>query len=115
MQHDAHELIRLLIDRLERDMKLSKVNAGLVSALYEGDLANQVSSTVVAYLCCVALLSALLSYRGAYFCCMKCQQHQLLYGTICRTLPGWHSLIAVLRQHGLGVLLHTVLLAPTLS
>lgn len=42
MQHDAHELIRLLIDRLERDMKLSKVNAGLVSALYEGDLANQV-------------------------------------------------------------------------
>lgn len=44
MQHDAHELIRLLIDRLERDMKFSKVNAGLVSALYEGDLANQVSA-----------------------------------------------------------------------
>ena len=43
MQHDAHELIRLLIDRLERDMRNSKVNARLVSALYEGDLANQVS------------------------------------------------------------------------
>lgn len=43
MQHDAHELIRLLIDRLERDMRNSKVNAKLVSALYEGDLANQVS------------------------------------------------------------------------
>eukprot|EP00752_Nemacystus_decipiens_P001274 g1270.t1 len=42
MQHDAHELIRLLIDRLERDMRNSKVNARLVSALYEGDLANQV-------------------------------------------------------------------------
>lgn len=42
VQHDAHELIRLLIDRLEMDMKFSKVNSGLVSALYEGELANQV-------------------------------------------------------------------------
>ena len=42
VQHDAHELIRLLIDRLEVDMKFSKVNSGLVSALYEGELANQV-------------------------------------------------------------------------
>ena len=42
VQHDAHELIRLLIDRLEMDMKFSKINSGLVSALYEGELANQV-------------------------------------------------------------------------
>lgn len=44
MQHDAHELNRLLIDRLEHDLRKSKVNSGLVSALYEGDLANQVSA-----------------------------------------------------------------------
>ncbi len=49
MQHDAHELIRLLIDRLEKDMKNSKVNAGLVSALYEGELANQVGLWVGSY------------------------------------------------------------------
>ena len=42
VQHDAHELIRLLIDRLEMDMKFSKINSGLVSALYEGQLVNQV-------------------------------------------------------------------------
>ena len=46
MQHDAHELIRLLIDRLERDMRNSKVNARLVTALYEGDLANQVGRQI---------------------------------------------------------------------
>lgn len=42
VQQDAHELNRLLIDRLERDLGKSKINSGLVSALYEGDLANQV-------------------------------------------------------------------------
>eukprot|EP00903_Cladosiphon_okamuranus_P007250 g7034.t3 len=50
MQHDAHELIRLLIDRLERDMRNSKVNAKLVSALYEGDLANQVKCLACGHL-----------------------------------------------------------------
>lgn len=48
VQHDAHELNRLLIDRLEYDLRKSKINSGLVSALYEGVLVNQVRVCV----CC---------------------------------------------------------------
>ncbi|CAN0471865.1 unnamed protein product, partial [Discosporangium mesarthrocarpum] len=42
VQHDAHELNRLLIDRLERELTGSKVNGHLVPALYKGMLVNQV-------------------------------------------------------------------------
>ncbi|CAB1098166.1 unnamed protein product [Ectocarpus sp. CCAP 1310/34] len=88
MQHDAHELIRLLIDRLERDMKHSKVNAGLVSALYEGDLANQVAGQE-------DLVTSLLSYTrperlsgdNKYFC-DQCQEKQdALRSQTLRALP----------------------------
>lgn len=47
MQQDAHELIRLLIDALEGSMRISKINPGLVSGLYEGELANQVRAFIV--------------------------------------------------------------------
>lgn len=42
VQHDAHELYRLLMDRLEDGLQKSRFNPELVSALYEGDLASEV-------------------------------------------------------------------------
>lgn len=42
VQHDAHELYRLLMDRLEDSLRKSRFNPELVSALYEGDLASEV-------------------------------------------------------------------------
>lgn len=72
MQHDAHELIRLLIDRLERDMKVSKVNAGLVSALYEGDLANQVRFTVRVGYRLDVYASSTLFINKLHFCSRAC-------------------------------------------
>ncbi|CAM9832398.1 unnamed protein product, partial [Ascophyllum nodosum] len=42
VQQDVHELVRLLLDELENDLSSSKTNAGLVKALFEGEMTTEV-------------------------------------------------------------------------
>ena len=49
MQQDAHELVRLLLNELENEMRCFKASAGLVKALYEGNMATQVKCLACGY------------------------------------------------------------------